>query len=194
MVSVACETGNASRYGLDAILSDRSNPEGTSGTGAGGTTAGEQRLPLARVVDPQATSRRSSEGGGPSYRLALPPAHDRFEDLAEEDMVTIGPYTFSAAALQQGDAFLRSLPRRPHVQLVVVDEVGPLELHRGGGVLGALRELFSSCLPLLVVVRPSLVVAACRLAENLRSGCVPETLGVADLENPGDARVLKTLL
>lgn len=201
MVSVACETGNAARYGIDAVLADRSRPAGEVAD-----QPLERRVALARVVDTTSeTLRRPSDRRSVPYRYVEPPAHDGFPDTSSHEGAAptlagsagdtrIGPYLFSGAALRECDQFLRSLPRRPHVRLIVVDEVGPLELERGEGLIGGLRDLFSSCLPLLVVVRPALVVAACRLAENLRTGCVPETVGIAELENPGDARVLKTLL
>jgi nucleoside-triphosphatase THEP1 len=80
--------------------------------------------------------------------------------LERLDGPAIGPYSFSAAGLERA---LGVLERGAEMErgLLIVDEVGPLELERGEGfarLLPRLRALpHQPCPDLLLVVRPSLV-------------------------------------
>ncbi|MGC8958191.1 MAG: nucleoside-triphosphatase [Chloroflexia bacterium] len=66
-----------------------------------------------------------------------------------------GPYRFSRPALEWGNAVvLRAVAEG--VDLVLLDEVGPLELVRGEGFLPALRAVLEGPAAGLLVVRPAL--------------------------------------
>lgn len=66
-----------------------------------------------------------------------------------------GPYRFSYRTLAWGNAVL--LRAVEEMNLVILDEVGPLELVMGEGFLPALQAVLGRPAPGLVVVRPSLL-------------------------------------
>ena len=83
--------------------------------------------------------------------------------------VMVGPWRFSPAAIAMVNAHLfriaqgASPPDLPSddsptaAPVVVIDEIGPLELLRHGGFLPGLEVVMRSALPAIVVVRPALV-------------------------------------
>jgi len=73
----------------------------------------------------------------------------------------VGPFSISAAALRAANAWLTEAAARP--ELIIVDEVGPLEL-AGGGLSPGLRSVLASTLSrkVYVVIRGDCVEAACR--------------------------------
>jgi len=75
----------------------------------------------------------------------------------EEAGVQVGRYTFDPAVIAWADRVLAAaLAARP--DLLVVDEIGPLELERGGGLASVLEPLAAGCVPrALVVVRTRLL-------------------------------------
>jgi nucleoside-triphosphatase THEP1 len=128
---------------------------------AGKTTFLERVLPLWRArglacagfLSPAVTD----EAGETGYDLVEIGSGRRRPYLrrrAEPGAERIGPYVFVPAALERARAIIReSGPSR----LLVVDEVGPLEL-RGGGLWPALRGALAAHWPaLLLVVREDIV-------------------------------------
>lgn len=179
--SPACESAPGQRYGFDGVLI----PENT-------------RFPLARVSEPARTHTRTSTRLPSSYRLALPPKEDAFDPEVYASGITLGPYVFSSSALARIDAGLRAVARLDSTRLVVLDEVGPLELERSEGLIDVLVSLLrgeGSSRPgaLLVVTRPSLVVSLAELVRRERPDCVPETVTVRDYSRPDDARIIRSL-
>jgi nucleoside-triphosphatase THEP1 len=86
----------------------------------------------------------------------------------------IGPYVFVPASLERARSIIRDTGP-PSV--LVVDEVGPLEL-RGGGVWPALRD---------VLWRPDgtiLLVAREEILEDLAAALAPAVPGVFDVRHP----------
>ncbi len=73
-----------------------------------------------------------------------------------------GPYRFSRRTLAWGNAVL--LRTVQEMDLVVLDEVGPLELVMGEGFLPALQAVLGRPAPGLVVVRPSLLGTVAEMA------------------------------
>jgi nucleoside-triphosphatase THEP1 len=72
--------------------------------------------------------------------------------------VTVGPYVFDPAAVEAGNVAIVGAIR-DQLDVIVIDEVGPLEF-RGLGWAPALRTALSECTDaqeLIVVVRPSLI-------------------------------------
>jgi nucleoside-triphosphatase THEP1 len=68
-----------------------------------------------------------------------------------------GPYTFSRSGLQRAVHTLKRAPKKGY-DLLVLDEVGPLEMERGEGFRSALDMLKGQkYVNLLIVVRPSLI-------------------------------------
>lgn len=181
VVSPARVDGKGRRFGFDAYIA----PEG-------------EQFPLARVVDPEMAQRRATEADGPRYLLCTPPAGEELTPTETATGVTLGPYVFSDSALTRVADALRRVASDPVTRLLVLDEIGPLEIKQNRGVFEPLRDVLRGTegrqLPLLLVVRPSLVVAVSRLVQEFRPGAVPETVGVGDLQDPEDARILKSLL
>jgi nucleoside-triphosphatase len=79
-------------------------------------------------------------------------------DKMGKSCVTIGPYWFDDAALDEGnDAIISAVHDR--VDVIAIDEIGPLEFEEKGWALAftiALQEILCEQ-ELMVVVRPSLV-------------------------------------
>jgi len=75
-----------------------------------------------------------------------------------EAAVTVGPYVFDPAAVEGGNtAIVRAI--REGLNVIVIDEIGPLEF-RGLGWAPGLRAALDECAEtqeLIVVVRPSLI-------------------------------------
>jgi nucleoside-triphosphatase THEP1 len=87
----------------------------------------------------------------------------------------IGPYVFVPAALERARSIIRDAGSR---QVLVVDEVGPLEL-RGGGVWPALRDALR---------RPDgmiLLVAREEILAGLATALAPAVPAVFDVRDPG---------
>jgi nucleoside-triphosphatase THEP1 len=106
-------------------------------------------------------------------------ATDERRPLAELDSVTGGPTTgrwhFHPAALAFGLAGCRRVPPEA---LLVIDELGPLELVQHDGWDPLVPLLHAHTGPLLVVVRPSLIAPFLVLAE----GRNPDTVEVTHAE------------
>ncbi|WP_146049343.1 hypothetical protein [Alkalispirochaeta sphaeroplastigenens] len=175
LVSPSCQDDQGRRFGIDALV-----------------FPGEARFPLARVVDPACPPRRASGRDRPRYTLAAAPR----EELPFPG-VPLGPYLFSPAAFDGATASLRELLLRGGNRLVVLDEIGPLELERGEGFAALLGELLRGegvpLLPLVVVVRPSLVGALRECVRRERGGLTPATIGVGEGTHPESSRLLQTL-
>lgn len=181
LFSPACEAGPGQRYGIDAVV-----------------VPGEERWPLARVQDPEHRHPGMKYRNSSPYTLVEPPVEDRFDDATTRAGIVVGPYLFSTVALSRAAEALRHVANLPDTRLVIVDEIGPLELEREEGLFEPLRALLrgNGDIPrraLLLVVRPSLVVSLCRLIAEDRPGCIPETLSTRDFPNPGDARTVRSL-
>ncbi len=84
---------------------------------------------------------------------ALPEA-----SLSEKDVIPVGQWRLDARVLAWGNRVLRAaLP----CDLLLVDELGPLEFRRGAGLTAAFEALSTGAYRLgVVVVRPALVEAA----------------------------------
>ncbi|KPJ80693.1 MAG: hypothetical protein AMS17_20195 [Spirochaetes bacterium DG_61] len=77
-----------------------------------------------------------------------------------------GPYTFSRSGLHRAGRILKRAPKKG-CDLLVLDEVGPLEMQRGEGFRSALDRLTSQkYVNLLIVVRPSLIEKVKTLFED----------------------------
>ncbi len=75
----------------------------------------------------------------------------------DEQRRTVGMYAFDQGALEWGQRILENAPREG-CDLLVVDEVGPLELHRGGGFAVTLALVRQNAVPRsLVIVREALL-------------------------------------
>ena len=181
LFSPACEERPGQRYGIDAVV-----------------VPGEDRWPLARVENPEFRSSGMLRRDFSPYTLVEAPAEDRFDAETAAAGISVGPYLFSASALSRAGNALRHVAMLPETRLVIVDEIGPLELDREEGLFDPLRNLLrgDGDIPqraLLLVVRPSLVVPLCRLIEEDRPGCNPETVSTRDFPNPGDVRTVRSL-
>ena len=180
LFSPACESAPGLRYGIDAVI-----------------LPADQRFPLARVTNLEQSTSRSRRQAA-SYTLVRPPAEDSFDQETIDNGIPLGAYTFSSEGIQQAGRTLLDAARAEATRLIVIDEIGPLELVHDQGFLEPLKTLLrgdSSIrrLPLLIVVRPSLVVPLCRLVAEERPGSTPETLSTRDFPRPNDARVIKSL-
>ncbi len=88
-----------------------------------------------------------------------------FQARASPGPLYQGPYTFDPAAFAWAvEAVRTALSQAP--DLIIVDEIGPLELERGAGFAPLLGLLTRGAVPLLLVVRWS-----CRQALEARLGC-----------------------
>lgn len=80
--------------------------------------------------------------------------------LAAEGELLDGPrwgrFSFSRETLDWGNAVMRRAVAGP-ADLVLLDEIGPLEMAAGEGLLPALQALLGGCVRALVVVRPELL-------------------------------------
>ncbi|SIQ51379.1 Nucleoside-triphosphatase THEP1 [Alkalispirochaeta americana] len=180
LISPACEDGEGRRFGIDSVV-----------------LPGGARFALARVVDPDYRPQRASEEDGLRHTLAEAPQEEAPPEEVPPEGVILGPYRFSRQALgAAGDALRQELLQGDH-RLAVLDEIGPLELNRGEGFSALLRDLLRGAelplLPLVVVVRPSLVATLCNYIRRERKGCSPVTIGVGeggDAERPAFLRSL----
>jgi nucleoside-triphosphatase THEP1 len=97
--------------------------------------------------------------------------------LAAEDTALAGPrrgkFSFSEEALVWGNEVVRRAVAGP-ADLVLLDEVGPLELVKGAGFLPALEALLGSEQDALVVVRPGLL-------EQVQAMATGRTMRVAEV-------------
>jgi nucleoside-triphosphatase THEP1 len=129
--------------------------------------------------------------------------------------VLVGPWRFSPAAIATVNARLieiaeessrRATPTdspKEHVSdlpdpVVLIDEIGPLELLRHGGFLLGLEAVMRSALPAIVVVRPALVEELRRTIgsfSNVRSPGHIHTVTIADPKHiePTATRILAML-
>lgn len=179
--SPPCETAPGRRYGMDAVLV----PGGT-------------RFPLARITHPERTPLGRRRRSAASYTLDEPPRDDSFDDATIRSGIARGPFTFSAAALVRVAAGLTWGARLESTRLVIIDEVGPLEVEEKSGLWTSLLELLRGSREtprraLLIVARPSLVVSLSALVRQERPGANPETVTPRDFANPGDPRTLRAL-
>lgn len=71
--------------------------------------------------------------------------------------LTTEQWTFDPAALAWGDQRLRELPP---CDLIFIDELGPLELRRGQGLLAGLALIERRGARIIVVIRPELLAEA----------------------------------
>jgi len=96
--------------------------------------------------------------GGERYLRDVATGAERL--LAAEGAALAGPrwgrFSFSQASLDWGNEVVRQAVNGP-ADLVLLDEVGPLELAAGAGLLPALKILLGSEAAALVVVRPALL-------------------------------------
>jgi nucleoside-triphosphatase THEP1 len=182
LVSLPREDSGGARWGFDAVV-----------------FPGEQRFPLARVIDPGRWSRRASENGRTGYELTSPPEDDSFDPATVTDGIALGPYLFSAEAIRLAGEALLQVAGQASTRLVVVDEIGPLELGRGEGLIDPLRQLLrgetgQSPRPLLVVVRASLVVTMGELVGKERPACTLETVVIRDFDELDQEQILRMLV
>lgn len=66
----------------------------------------------------------------------------------------LGPWRFSSRAITAVNDHLATVPV---LAASLIDEIGPLELRRGGGFLPGFRTVLAGTAPMVVVVRPDLV-------------------------------------
>jgi nucleoside-triphosphatase len=93
----------------------------------------------------------------------------------------VGAYTFDAAALERAIALLRAAIHQGS-DLLIIDEIGPLELFRGGGFAPILEELpLQGPGHILLVVRRALVEELRR-----RLGAADVVIYTATLDNRDD--------
>jgi nucleoside-triphosphatase THEP1 len=122
--------------------------------------------------------------GGTGYDLVeLPGGHRRpyLRRHGEAGTVRIGPFSFVAGSLDRALAILREAGRP---DLLVVDEVGPLEL-RGEGLWPGLRDAVRRPeLTALLVVREGIL-------EELGAALAPLVPVVFDIRDPEDMKILE---
>lgn len=110
-------------------------------------------------------------GGGRRALAVVEPDHDR---------ATVGQYRFDPDAQAWALAVLLSSLERP-LDLIVVDEIGPLELLHGRGYAPVLGRLPSArCRSAVIVVRTSLAKALADRLGALSPTTVPLTLANRD--------------
>jgi nucleoside-triphosphatase len=123
---------------------------------------------LITLTHPDGSRDVLDVGSGDVRRLTLPPASDQG--------VVQGCFRFDPETLAWGNDMLSRILA---CDLLVVDELGPLEIERGGGWARALDVLRDASFRLaLVVVRPELVVQA-----QLRLPTSATTVFTVTLEN-----------
>lgn len=133
-------------------------------------------------------------------RLVAAPA-EPVSGSPTSDGVMVGPWRFSPAAIATVNARLiaiagmagraESLPcdrptedGRPAGPVVLIDEIGPLELLRHGGFLPGLEAVMRSALPTIVVVRPALVGELRRTIGSFTSCRSPGHLHTVTIADP----------
>lgn len=104
--------------------------------------------------------------GPERYVVDVASGEERLLATAGEEALA-GPrlpcFSFSQEALDWGNAVVQAAVARP-ADLVLLDEVGPLELAQGVGLLPALKILLGSGKAALIVVRPALLEQAQAMA------------------------------
>jgi nucleoside-triphosphatase THEP1 len=110
-----------------------------------------ERWPLARTDDPS-TSRSGERSPEQSRRIAQPSGQRR-----ELGGPRVGPYSFDPDGLARALRVLRGAISSP-CDLLVIDEIGPLELEQGKG-FAPILDLLPVGAPThtLIVVRPALL-------------------------------------
>jgi len=117
---------------------------------------GDRRESLAVVAGPPENGRLT--------RLLAPVDHAAVgltPGTAQADSILLGPWRFSRAGFDvvnehlSGIAATAASPSTAPV--VVIDEVGPLELARRSGFVTGFEAVMASSLPAVIVVRPSLL-------------------------------------
>ena len=154
----------------------------TGPTGVGKSTVCRRVVDLVRSLGLAAggivTERRVDDGRGAGLDV-VDVATDERRPLAEWDRVTGGATTgrwhFHPEALVFG---LARCGRVPPEALLVIDELGPLELLQHEGWAPLVPLLRAHIGPVMVVVRPSLIAAFLVLAD----GCNPDTVEVTPAE------------
>ena len=142
----------------------------TGEPGTGKTTACRQLIERARDLGLDCAGILCPSRVIDEVKIGIDVVDVRTEErrrLAEVDelpgAVRMGPYRFDEEAIAWGVA---SLGRACPCDLLIVDEIGPLEMDRGGGWANALDVLLTGdCRLAVAVVRPSLV-GAVRAAVN----------------------------
>ena len=102
----------------------------------------------------------------------------------------VGIYHMSAETLQWG-AQVALAALRDGVDLLVIDEIGPLELLRGEGFAGVLPALYAATeIDCLIVVRPELVD---ELERRLTAPCIVRRVVTADNRDDMPAELAQLL-
>jgi nucleoside-triphosphatase THEP1 len=110
-----------------------------------------ERWPLARTDDPS-TSRRGKRSPEQSRRIVEPSGQRR-----QLDGPRVGPYSFDPDGLARALRVLREAISA-QCDLLVIDEIGPLELEQGEGFAPILDLLpVEAPMHTLIVVRPALL-------------------------------------
>ncbi len=129
-------------------------------------------------------SPAASDGAGDGYDLLeigsgarRPYLRTRGEAAAER----VGPFAFVPETLERARAILRTAPPDG---LLVIDEVGPLELE-GGGLGPALREALTAR------PGPALLVVRAGILDQVAARLLPEAPVVADVGDPGAGAFLE---
>mgnify|MGYP006287540155 CR=1 FL=1 len=118
-----------------------------------------ERIALAVVVDP---NRVDPNRPAPTYPLV----RGDLSRLSGERTSDYGPFRFSCDAIDIVNRHLSSIAdgMKSAVDLVVIDEIGPIELERGGGFLPGALSVLASTLPTVISVRTSLAREITELA------------------------------
>ncbi len=110
--------------------------------------------------------------------------------------VMVGPWRFSRRAIASVNARLARIAEEAvrggatsdaahrSVPVVVIDEIGPLELLRHGGFLPGLEAVMRSALPAIVVVRPALVAELRRTIGSFSPSRSPDRLHTVSVSHP----------
>lgn len=106
--------------------------------------------------------------------------HPYLRREGEPDAERIGPFFFVPSTLERARSIIREAEAR---ELLVVDEVGPLEL-RGGGLWPALREIVAA------PARRSLLVVRGEILEDLVAALAPVVPLVFDVRDPNVQKLL----
>ena len=112
-------------------------------------------IPLARITS-ESLAAVSDGSGRPAlhhYQLAASPT----AFPAHETTKQIGPYIFSVHAITAVNRLISEIVASSGPRSIVIDEVGPLELHRKDGFWAGLAAVWSDPRTLVLVVRPACV-------------------------------------
>lgn len=85
------------------------------------------------------------------------------ETTGISNALRIGPYTFDERTFSWGREILQAhiaveKTEKYSLRPVILDEIGPLEIHRGVGFASVLPELIAAPIRLILVIRPSLIL------------------------------------